>query len=147
MYWHRVPTARETFEDPIRYSERFQTFFMLICEYMDVFTTSHCLTSYGTFLLPLRLESASKNTLFREPFGGLDDHYPSVPKRNKTPHPTRPHANRRARVKWLRGELGLCLFCCCSTVCGQKEQSLMTSSLPYFHHLLITKESDFHIIL
>lgn len=49
---------------------------------------SHYLTSYGTFLLPLRLESASKNTLFRGPFGGLDDHYPSVPKRNKTPTQT-----------------------------------------------------------
>lgn len=31
--------------------------------------------------------------------GGLDDHYPSIPKRNGTPCPQRPRAKQRGRAK------------------------------------------------
>lgn len=52
------------------------------------------------------LESASENSPFE---GGLDDHYPSIPKRKRTPNPMQPHVKRRVWSQMVepRGGTGI----------------------------------------
>lgn len=52
------------------------------------------------FLLSLCLKSASENSLFGGPFGGLDDQYPSIPKSNGIPYFTQERTKWRDRAKW-----------------------------------------------
>lgn len=80
---------------------------MIICEDMDILPLTRVMfhvapprlaKHYGTFLLcHSRLDSASENTQFGGPSEGLDDHYPSIPKRNGTPCPQRPRAKQRGK--------------------------------------------------
>lgn len=70
---------------------RFGTFCTIISKYIDFVTTAGAmfyvtlpqLTKQNeNFLLPPHMKSASENTPFGGPFGGLDDHYPLISKGN-----------------------------------------------------------------
>lgn len=45
------------------------------------------------------MEPSSDDALFGGPFGGLDDHYPSIEKRDRTPYPTQLRVKCRSRAK------------------------------------------------
>lgn len=69
---------------------------------------------------PLLYLSASENCSFGGPLEGLDDHYPSITKRNGTPYPTQECTKRRGSAKWKGQvevrELGLELYLCCACI-------------------------------
>lgn len=67
----------------------------------------------GNFLLPPCLKFASEYAPLGRPFRRLDDHYFSIPKRNRTFNPTQEQANWRGWTKWgdQGGYIGIGSLC------------------------------------